>query len=597
MTFAPIDVKGHITQSTTDEATLLQPRLPFLASNFDRLQMSDLLSVAASGVYAGAEVNARLYNGDHWLDSEGWTGPRPDEAAVGSTKVMDSIREAFVSKNIVKEVLDRHVTGVIGREPSWSFTTSRPDVRSTGTAALSTQDDPAINELSQALTIWWDEMGLHDILAEVVLNGLANRKSPLRFYIPPGLVDNNGQLADRPATLTDALRYIHIHSPAPTQASVLIDPTTMQRGGIYVWREDSAGLGRGPVTGATPRLGATNEWHAELVTLSGRGNDIITTIRELVDDGGDIDQLGQTAQMARLFLGGRLTINELVLPVMVTEQVRKLQYMVNQSYTMAQQNAVLGGFLERTVMNGQMPGHEEDDPSRPGRKRWIPDPLYVGAGAANFIAGYPIKDAGGNITGYTTPSMVYGQPVSPKTFEETVRMAYKGILEEVQQVHYLLAAENYLSGDSRRQARADFDASLRKTAGRVNVVGRWILETAAYMAYYLMGRNRANLANVRAVFTTRVDPGPATSEAIRSAIELFESGNLSQPTTQAWAGVDDVDAERKLIEEDRARGVMPQGIAALRLQQSEAAARATNAQASATGQPPEPTNNNNNNSE
>jgi hypothetical protein len=171
-------------------------------------------------------------------------------------------------------------------------------------------------------------------------------------------------------------------------------------------------------------------------------------------------------------------------------------------------------------------------------------------------------------------------------------MGYKGILEEVQQVHYLLAAENYLSGDSRRQARADFDASLRKTAGKLNILGRWVIETAAYMAYYLMRADRRALTTVRGTFTTRVDPGPATSEGIRSAIEMFNSGNLDQVTTMEWAGVDDPDMVMKRIEEDRARGVMPQGIAALRLQESEQAAAASNAEASATGQTAKPTNNN-----
>ena len=588
MTFASITNKAQVPGQVSSLS--IETRLPYLTSSFDDLTLTELMALAAAGQYPESETNRQLYGGDHWLEGDGWTGPRPDEGVTGESTVMEAIERAFVSKNIVREVADRHTTGVVGREPSWAFTTSRVDKDGIGTAALSSQDDGRINEISQALTVWWDEKGLHDIFGQIVLTALLGHKAPLRFYIPPGLVTANGRLIDRPRTLEEALQYVFLHAPSPSQASVLIDPKTMRKGAVYVW-QDAQDASR-PVVGGV--RSSVSDWHAEVVSLAGVGQDAITTIKEVTDTG-----VQSTQQTARLFLGGRLTVNELRLPVMITEQVRKLQYMVNQSFTMAQQNSVLAGFLERTVLNGQMPGHEVEDETRPGRKRWVPDPLYVGAGAANFIAGFPIQDQGGNTTGYTSPSMVYGQPVTPKTFEETVRMAYKAILEEVQQVHYLLAAENYLSGDSRRQARADFDASLRRTAGRVNIVGRWVIETAVYMAHNLMQADRRQLTTIRGTFTTRVDPGPATSEGIRSAIELFDSGNLDQVTTMEWSGVDDPDMVIKRIEEDRARGVMPQGVAALRLKASEQASAESNAQASATGQQAKSTtsasNNGNNN--
>jgi hypothetical protein len=64
--------------------------------------------------------------GDHWQGGEGWVGPAPKQGDEGYAEVMKLIERAFVSRNAVLEVLERHELAVVGTEPSWGFTVRRP---------------------------------------------------------------------------------------------------------------------------------------------------------------------------------------------------------------------------------------------------------------------------------------------------------------------------------------------------------------------------------------------------------------------------------------------------------------------------------------
>src|SRR5215211_5229537 len=63
----------------------------------------------------------KFYSGDHFQDFDGWIGEKPAEGTKTYAETVLRIKHGFVSENVIKEVTDRHVSAVLGREPLWGF--------------------------------------------------------------------------------------------------------------------------------------------------------------------------------------------------------------------------------------------------------------------------------------------------------------------------------------------------------------------------------------------------------------------------------------------------------------------------------------------
>lgn len=581
-----------------------------------------LLSKLKKAVPEDYTENREYYDGDHWRNGDGWAGPRPEANAADGEMVMEQILRSFTSKNCVREITNRKVNGVIGKEPTWHLTsrtasldnkieeiiareaaasgtmqappvgglsnaktptsgvnangskngatpastdataktatTPKPNAASNGggsnapttpsqdaanPASDTTALDPAIAaaqqeqamrlaDLEDALTTWWDERQVHSVLDELITNACLAGRATIRIYVPPGLIDEGGALVTAGKTLRDTLKSIYIHAPDIDQCAVIRDTYTMRDMGIYHMKDEEG-----------------NEY-AEVMYVNIDG---VTIIREVAteDDPENDKQKNTIEDGMQMELGGRMLMYELKIPKLITDQVRQLQKLVNKSLTMGGENVNLAGFLERTILNGQLPRHVEEVTEN-GRtvKRFVRDKMDLGGGAVNSIIGVPMFGPENEFKGLATPNIVYRDPVGPEQFEKTVYMAYRALLEEVDQVHYLLSGEQYASGESRKQARADFIASLRKVRGVLNELGRWLIETVLAYGTWLANGGSA-FEDLRAVFDARLDPGPATSDEINMGIQMHEAELLSAPTTMSWAGVDDVDAEMLLVQEEK----------------------------------------------
>lgn len=473
----------------------------------------------------GYVVNRRLYAGDHWLDGGGWTGPRPSLGDTEAQQVLVEIRRAFVSKNAVREVVQRHVGAVIGREPVWRFALRRPlgiveEIQADGTTKkvdeIPTNEERAlIDEAEAVLTQWWDARGAHSLVQNVTATLLLAKRGVLRLFVPPGLL-NDGRVPL--GTLSESMERIFLHTPDPTQAAVVTDADTQQQAGVYIYATDD------------------QEEYAELVALDESGR---TRIRILASD-------GDAVEAEPLVLGGRLTMYELARNALITPQVCQQQYLLNMACTMMGRNVVLAGFLERILLNVQLPGTYEGEGTA---KRFVPDPFRVGAGTTNVLMGATYTDEQG-VTRMATPSVVYRDPISVQTFVETKQDAYTAILEETNQLHALISGDAAASGESRKQARADFETSLLDTQAQLNRAGRWLLETLLAMASAFAG-TPGRFDSLRAVFECRIDTGPMSSDEQREVRENVMAGLLSEETGMARIGVDDVDAERERITAER----------------------------------------------
>jgi hypothetical protein len=463
-------------------------------------------------------VNAKFFAGDHWQCGAGWSGPTPP-AGPGYQAVMEEIRRAFVSKNAIREVVGRHVGGVIGREPVWSLTVRRPLADGEEPTA---EEQALIKEAEAILTEWWDQRGTHKLLQKATATLLRSDRAPLRLFVPHGLLVD-GRVP--PSDLRTALFRIYADHLAPEQATVLTDRSTMQDGSVYVYEED-------------------RQTYAELSFLEGDQ----TVLRTL---------LGDMAQETRLDLGGQLLVHELQRDALITEQVRQHQMLLNLALTMLSRNVVQGGFLERIITNGMPPGQWTKDATT-GKDVFQPAPMKVGAGTTNFINGLPIKDEKGNVTDYTDAGVVYRDPVSIETFRGTREVAYLGILEEAHQLHAAIAGDATASGESRRQAMADFIVDLLLTLPELNKAGRWLLETGLGLAAIFSGQ-AGRFASLRATFSCRIDPGPLSADELRLIIELVNAKLMSRETGMSRVGIEDVVAElaRLLTEAETDRALLP----------------------------------------
>lgn len=497
---------------------------------FSTLTLQKASELIPDASAAWLKSNKLFYTGDHWQSSAGWSGPMPESGHPVYNDLVLEIERGFVSKNTVAEVVNRHMAGVVGREPTWAMTVRRALAED---EEATEQEKALIDEAEALLTEWWDDagrgiswlseisQGIHGILQDATATCLWARRGMLRLFVPAGQLVETGTGKVVPvADLQTSIKKIYLDHPEPSQAALALDRDTMRAGGIYLYEKD-------------------REKRAELTYLDEAGNTVIRA--------AGTNEAESPAFV--LPLGGLLLMHEMERSRIVTDQVVQNQKALNLALTMLSRNVVMAGFLERTYLNAQLPGRMEDDPNRPGLERFVPERLHVGAGATNFISGVTtFNDAGNEVL--ATPSVVYRDPVPVTTFQQTKEVSYQNILEETQQLHAMISGDAAASGESRKQAMADFEQSLSDTKTQVENAIRWLLETVLAMAAVFAGQP-GRYAALRASATCRVTLGPISADDQRVAAELVDKEIISRETARSRVGVDDTEAEATKIESEQ----------------------------------------------
>lgn len=512
--------------------------------NFETITFSQATQVALQGVAPIAKTAFRYYLGDHWgPNGEGWMGPRPPEDEPETQELMAQIRRAFVSKNTVKEVVGRHRSGVLGKEPSWGFTVTR---------ALARDEEPTqeeqdlIDEMEAALTEWWDEREAHRLLQVAVEALLCAGKSTLRLFIPPGKL-KSGELPTG-LTLAQALNLIFLGVPKPEQAGTYTDPDMMEDIGVYTYTRN--GIGQAEVS---------------YLAFPESPNEPPVTILRTLSVQSDQQQSGATSpqapqtprqpqlteapppgfvEMVELDLNGHILIYEMNRDPLVSPQVVQNQDLLNMALTMLGRNAVQGGFLERIFLNAEEPSEtttEYNSVTGQNDDVEVAQPLQVGPGRSTFVQGRTYKDEVSGEEKIATPSVVFRDPVEVGTFIQTKEEAYRNILEETHQLHALLAGDAAATGISRVMARTDFLDDLKLSAPIVQKALRWLLETALFLAAEISG-DVEQVRGLRASVAVKLDPGPMTPEERASIQALYAANMISLEDALVLLGFDDVDA-------------------------------------------------------
>lgn len=488
------------------------------------------------------QCNLDFYNGDHWQRGKGWSGPIVETTDPNYETTLLKIEGGFVSKNAVAEVTDRHVAGVIGKRPKWSVGLKRPLKEGDSPTA---NEQALIDEAQQLLSSWLDGQhgiaprspdsseirlaGVHEVLQMAVTSMLLTRRGVLRLFVNPSQMvqDDMGNTAVVQEPVEKSVFKILVANPSSTQAAVVVDDESMATCGVYVYKMSDG------------------REYVELSYLNEAGE----TVTRILGTTKTNRRITPVSEAWILPLNGRLTLFEMQRVELIGEQVRQEQKALNKAKTMQSFNLDGAGFLERIFTNAQMPGAWEDDPENPGKEVFVPGKFKIGAATANFLQGIELTNPKTGERSITTPGIFYREPGEPGSFIKSSEDYYRGILEEVDQLHVAISGDATASGESRKQAKDDYRKSLDLTKPQVEAALRWLLETVLSMTAVFAG-SPGRYDNLRITAECHIDLGAVSVEDIRVISQARQDGLLSQQTAVSRAGVDDPTAEINLINQE-----------------------------------------------
>lgn len=482
--------------------------------------------------------------GDHWQEGKAWTGPRfPNNSALYSA-TMDEIEKMFTVENIVGEGVYRHADGTVGVEPAITIV---PDRVVTDDAPITQDEQTLIDEAMGLLRAWANDRNVHEDYQHAVETLLWAGVSPVRLFIPRGMMVVVQETGEDGQTRTvyevprlpveKSLDPVYINSPQPQDAIIEKDRDTQKEVGVYVTKMD-------------------NKVVAEIVFVDD------------VED-GESDEGGETrkarpatvvrvadrdrASEVRLDIGGRLLHYEMRRRAIVTEPICSLQRTLNKDLTMLSNHLTMAGFLERVLLNVELPFHMETDPET-GKQVKVYDEMQVGAGTVNALQSVVYYDKEG--VPHPAPASVhYKEPSSSDVFLAPATSLRTGILRQMSQLHVAMADDATAAAQSRIQARADYLVSLMRTASQVEAGGRWLHETALALAALFQGQP-GKYESLRVDLKIRLDPGPIPPEEIDAVLAQVEKRVMSRRAAMAYLGREDPEAEDAQIEKES--GVTPQ---------------------------------------
>lgn len=477
------------------------------------------------------QLSADLISDNHWgQDGRGWRGPLPrydgsPDSTAHVARVTAEIERGFISRNLPLNVVQRHVNGIAGREPLWSITPKRKIARGD---KLKADEQALIDEFTDALSSWWDNSGVWLAIQKALTTALWSERGTLRLFVPRSKLEanvtdgagNSGPGVPGGLSLAEALGFISVQSPHWDAAGVVRD-IEGRVAHAYFHYKDAMGL---PFWEIQERLpdGMTR------VTPASTGNDTDPSDEYPVPD---------------------LLLFEVKLDPLITESVRRLALFADKTMTMGSRNIDLGGFVERTILNAQMPGAWKDDPTAPGGKRFTPSTYNTGSGVTNFLNGISIMvkdEATGKLVpsgNFSTPSVQYKDPSGWDVFGSTFDEVREAIFDEAKQLHVLMTGDGRVNGVSRIQAVQDFISSLEPTRMALEQLVRWVINTVLRLGLHFIGR-RPDYDAFHATVQARMSAVQPTPGEMDTAIKLQESGLFSEETTFGRLGVEDIAAEK-----------------------------------------------------
>ena len=477
------------------------------------------------------------FNGDYWQKSSGWTGPLPE----GTPQlVVDEIERYFTSANKIREVSDRHLDAVIGKDPRWSWvpieapepTQEKDPLTGLDTTVKGTQlpkDEAKTKQLDAFYTDWLEQ---HDVFWRIRENAdalLWNESLIMRMYIPDFYMNDAGQLPMLP--FAESLSRVRIMVVSASMGQVVYDHTDEPIGSIY--RYQGGGL----------------DGESEVIEYS--WVDRQSQMTQLLQ----IDSKSKEWTHIEFDLGGQLMMFEIRRKhPFITRQMVQLTSQMAVALTMAGRNVVQGGFLERVLLNAELPGEYQDirQPDGTTKRKFVPDDLISGPNSFLAIMGAekfnPETD---EPTGdRLTPSMLWKDPVSVQTFVDSLNLFEKQLYSEAKQLHVTINGDATASGVSRIQALQDFVMSLEPTSRQFTRGYRWMFNLAHRFASGYSSEP-IDITGLKPMIQLRRGTDFLSPEDKKLVLEQVAAGLLSEESAMGLLGVEDPDAEKLMIASER----------------------------------------------
>lgn len=462
----------------------------------------------------------RFYDGDHWQSQLAYVGPQALESdGTVSSAGMDVIKGKFVFENMIAEIVGRHVSGVLGEQPHWQVTPKKPTGEN-GTA--SEIERKKSKDAEDALTTWMDscmsdytsDEDKLDPITQFCVNLLLFDRAVMRVFVPESISGNVSA-----PTMEEALSKLYFHAPEITQAGVVTDKNTQEKLGAYYWSDTETDYFE-----STYRVGG------------------VTFLRTVINNVESITQHN---------MRGRLFIYEARRPRFVKESIISLQKTLNMVLTMLGRNVNVGGSPETFFLNAMLPGKTK---IVDGKQQYVADPVQVGAGTVISVSGIPVRDPVTGSETFTTPNVTFRDPVPVDTFTNSENALRYSILAEAQQLHAIITGDAAVSGESRIQALADFENSLKQTAKAMNSMLQWLFETALSLASTVMG-TEGEYDDYRVVVQCNTNAGPLSAEMLRTIADVKDKNFISHETGLALARVQDVEAEIQRVNMEKQKAM------------------------------------------
>lgn len=464
-----------------------------------------LMNGRSSGSFSDSAANIddirkNYYEGDHFLY---WSKSFGLNLSVEERDiVLSQLREIFVSANYIKECIDRHVDALVGKNPTYDVTSLNDPVEDPDTdVEVESESNTLLKEAHKDLSSWVefvyencllsldDTQHLHPI-AKCVTDAVVLGEGFLRIY-QPNRYKNSKKI------------YNRIYLDAPDKDLVTFNADIEGMIESIDFRIKDKIIERQTLD---PESGLLSFVYLDSATLE-----------ELVDD---------LYQPFSLDLGGNWTIYRFKAPSLVTESIRRQQNAINLVLTLAARNEIQTGFLERVLLNAQLPGTFK---TINGKKEFVPDKdgFRTGADVTAYVQGIPLGDPN-KPTGFTNPQVSYRPPVDVKSFIDSLSLFSARLYHEFGQAHILAGDDGSLNGVSRIQLRQDFE---RQLTHHIGTIERAISATYT-SALRMLGimRSSANYANLQVKVELQLASSLLTSEESRIYSEDFKANLISHRT-------------------------------------------------------------------
>lgn len=548
------------TQITDPQKTTAKTNT--LIDNFT-FELADSKLTLDRKIADGIKANRLFYDGDHYQDGNGWIGPRPSADNPQAADIQSRFEAGFVSKNMVKECVNREVNAIIGKQPDWVITVKRainkvpaqiqdpafPDDPSKKIddpnglmvdEPLKADEQKLIDEANAIVIPWWDMRQVLKAIQTAARQRSNLGQGALRPFVPEDELTADGKMPK--LSIDKAIMLVHVDNPEPEDSTIFVRKSSMREVSI-VRINDEESQGQKRTWFEVSALTADNKTVIGVLTKDGDKTDGDTlTTQEQTNE----EALASTSPEGNQFsdplaLGGRLLLHVMKGDPLITPQVRQNQKLLNLALTMCGLNLNEGGFPERSIANAELDGTYIPDPTVEGGKRFVPNPLPRGFGVSLNLQGATYEDKDGN-EHVLEPRVSYKDPVEVATFVTSKELARDSIYEEVHQMHALMSADASAAGVSRIQALADFVMNSLPIKEAVDSGGKYIIETALAWAAVLAGAPN-KFDSLRVNFDCKIDTGPLTPEE-RTALQGEVDKKLrSRKSYMLLAGQQDPEAE------------------------------------------------------